>query len=514
MSLVSALFLVFVAAVVLLYYVLPKSFRFWVVLAASLAFSAFLGCYTLLFVLISAVLCYVGGLLSGPSKKTALRNAATIVTVVINIALLCAVKYYNVIGLAAERLNLMFGAVNGANSFFLYAVPVGMSFYVLQTTGYILDCRWEKIAPEKNFFKVLLFSTYFPQLMSGPMNTYASLSAEFEKAKEVKFDFSRISDGAVRVAWGFFKKLVIAERAAIVVNKIYADHLTYTGWFIPLGVFFFAIQLYTDFSGCMDVVIGVSHMLGIELPENFNCPFFSKNVKEYWRRWHITLGAWLRDYLMYPVLKSTPLIKIGDWSKAKFGKKNGKKVPTYIALLILWFAVGYWHGGLWNYVIGSGILHFIYIVLGMIFEPWFKKIRPKIGADKLYFRIFQSVRTFILMLTGFVFFRSASVGDAVDMYAAIFRKSETAFNWTNFTATGMTLAHLIVLIVAVLIVCAVDAYKYQPSEDDQPRSAIAFLRSKGVVLLWAAFMVLVLATLIFGMYGLGYDSGSFIYARI
>ena len=514
MSLVSALFLVFVAAVVLLYYVLPKSFRFWVVLAASLAFSAFLGFYTLLFVLISAVLCYVGGLLSGPSKKTALRNAATIITVVINIALLCAVKYYNVIGLAAERLNLMFGAVNGANSFFLYAVPVGMSFYVLQTTGYILDCRWEKIAPEKNFFKVLLFSTYFPQLMSGPMNTYASLSAEFEKAKEVKFDFSRISDGAVRVAWGFFKKLVIAERAAIVVNKIYADHLTYTGWFIPLGVFFFAIQLYTDFSGCMDVVIGVSHMLGIELPENFNCPFFSKNVKEYWRRWHITLGAWLRDYLMYPILKSTPLIKLGDWSKAKFGKKNGKKVPTYIALLILWFAVGYWHGGLWNYVIGSGILHFIYIVLGMIFEPWFKKIRPKIGADKLYFRIFQSVRTFILMLTGFVFFRSASVGDAVDMYAAIFRKSETAFNWTNFTATGMTLAHLIVLIVAVLIVCAVDAYKYQPSEDDQPRSAIAFLRSKGVVLLWAAFMVLVLATLIFGMYGLGYDSGSFIYARI
>ena len=514
MSLVSSLFLAFVAAVVLLYYILPKSFRFWVILAASLAFSAFLGFYTLLFVLISAVLCYIGGLFAGPSKSNAIRNAAAIITVVINIGLLCAVKYYNVLGFAAERLNLLFGASEQANTFFLYAVPVGMSFYVLQTTGYILDCRWEKIAPEKNFFKVLLFSTYFPQLMSGPMNTYASLSAEFEKAKEVKFDFSRISDGAVRVAWGFFKKLVIAERAAIVVNKIYADHLTYTGWFIPLGVFFFAIQLYTDFSGCMDVVIGVSHMLGIELPENFNCPFFSKNVKEYWRRWHITLGAWLRDYLMYPVLKSTPLIKIGDWSKAKFGKKNGKKVPTYIALLILWFAVGYWHGGLWNYVIGSGILHFIYIVLGMIFEPLFKKIRPKIGADKLYFRIFQSVRTFILMLTGFVFFRSASVGDAVDMYAAIFRKSETAFNWTNFTATGMTLAHLIVLIVAVLIVCAVDAYKYQPSEDDQPRSAIAFLRSKGVVLLWAAFMVLVVATLVFGMYGLGYDSGSFIYARI
>ena len=514
MSLVSSLFLVFVAAVLLLYYVLPKSFRFWVLLLASLAFAAFLGFYTLLFVVCSAVLCYLGGLLAGPSNKTGLRNAATVITVVINIALLCAVKYYNVIGLAAERLNLLFGAVDGANSFFAYAVPVGMSFYVLQTTGYILDCRWEKIAPDKNFFKVLLFSTYFPQLMSGPMNTYANLSEKIEKVKEVKFSFERIADGAVRVAYGFFKKLVIAERAAMVVNMIYADHQTFTGWYVPLGVFFFAIQLYTDFSGCMDVVIGVSHMFGIELPENFNCPFFSKNVKEYWRRWHITLGAWLRDYLMYPVLKSTPLIKIGDWSKAKFGKKNGKKVPTYIALFILWFAVGYWHGGLWNYVIGSGILHFIYIVLGMIFEPLFKKIRPKIGADKLYFRIFQSVRTFILMLTGFVFFRSASVKDAIDMYAAIFRRGGAALNWPNFCASNMNLAQLIVLIVGVLLVFAVDAYKYRPSEDEEPKSAIAFLRSKSVVLLWAAFMVLLVATLVFGMYGLGYDSGSFIYARI
>ncbi|MCR4704080.1 MAG: hypothetical protein K5665_10515 [Saccharofermentans sp.] len=514
MSLVSSLFLVFVAAALLLYYVVPKNFRIWIVLAASLAFAAFLGFYTLLFVIISAVLCYIGGLLSGPSKKNGVRNASAAITIVINIALLCAVKYYNVLGLAAERLNLLFGATDKTNTFFLFAVPVGMSFYVLQTTGYILDCRWEKITPEKNFLKVLLFSSYFPQLMSGPMNTYANLSSEFEKAKTVSFSFDRIFDGAIRVAWGFFKKLVIAERAAMVVNMIYADHMTYTGWYVPLGVFFFAIQLYTDFSGCMEVVIGVSHMFGIELPENFNCPFFSKTVKEYWRRWHITLGAWLRDYLMYPVLKSEPLIKIGDWSKAKFGKKNGKKVPTYIALLILWFAVGYWHGGLWNYVIGSGILHFIYIVLGMIFEPVSKKIRPKIGADKLYFRIFQSVRTFILMLTGFVFFRSATVKDAVDMYAAIFRQGGAAFNWEGFSSSGMDLANLIVLTAAVLLVAAVDAYKYVPSEDAEPKSVIAFLRSKGIVLLWAAFMVLVVATLIFGRYGLGYDSGSFIYARI
>lgn len=513
MSLVSALFLVFVAAVLLLYYVLPKSMRLWVLIAASLAFAAFLGFYTLLFVVISALLCYIGGLLAGPSKSNTFRNVAAVITVVINIALLCAVKYYNVIGLVSERLNLLFGATDDTNKFFLYAVPVGMSFYVLQTTGYILDCRWEKITPEKNFFKVLLFSTYFPQLMSGPMNTYAGLSSEFEKAKNVKFSFERICDGAIRIAWGFFKKLVIADRALLTVNQIFGDHVNYTGLYVLIGVFFFAIQLYCDFSGCMEVVIGVSHMFGIELPENFNCPFFSKNVKEYWRRWHITLGGWLRDYLMYPLLKSEPLIKLGDWSKAKFGKKKGKQVPTYVALFVLWFAVGYWHGGLWNYVIGSGILHFIYIVLGMVFEPLFKKIRPKIGADKLYFRIFQSVRTFILMLSGFVFFRSATVADAIDMYAAIFRRG-AALNWANFSASGMDLSNLIVLIAAVLLVAAVDAYKYRPSEDEAPRSATALLKSKGSVVLWAAFMILAVATLIFGMYGLGYDSGSFIYARI
>jgi len=513
MSLVSAVFLVFVAAVLLLYYVVPKSVRLWVIIAASLAFAGFLGFYTLLFVLISAVLCYAGGLLAGPSRSNAARNAATVITVVINIALLCCIKYYNVLGFAAQRLNLLFGATEDTNTFFLYAVPVGMSFYVLQTTGYILDCRWEKIAPEKDFFKVLLFAAYFPQLMSGPMNTYANLSSEFEKAKDVKFSLGRISDGAVRVAWGFFKKLVIADRAAMTVNQIFGDHQTFTGWYVPIGVFFFAIQLYCDFSGCMEVVNGVSHMLGIELPENFNCPFFAKTVREYWRRWHITLGGWLRDYLMYPILKSAPLIKIGDLAKAKFGKKRGKKVPTYIALFILWFAVGYWHGGLWNYVIGSGLLHFVYIVLGMIFEPLSKKIRPKIKSEKLYFRVFQSVRTFILMLTGFVFFRSATVADALDMYAAIFRKG-AALNWENFSSSGMDLKNLTVLAAGLVILIIVDAYKYRPSEDDLPRSFTAMLRGKGVVLLWAAFMLLTVATLLFGMYGLGYDAGTFIYARI
>ena len=230
----------------------------------------------------------------------------------------------------------------------LYAVPVGMSFYTLQMIGYVLDCRWERIAPEKNFLKYLLFATYFPYLTSGPMNTYAALSAELDKSKEVRFSITRLKEGSIRIAWGFLKKLVIAERAATLVNASYGDHKTYTGIYVLLGVISFAVQLYADFSGCMDVVLGTSHLLGIDLPENFNSPYLALSIREYWQRWHITLGSWLRDYLFYPILKTPLFIKIGDISRKAFGKKKGKKVPVYLAMLVLWFAVGYWHGGLWK----------------------------------------------------------------------------------------------------------------------------------------------------------------------
>lgn len=514
MSLVSAAFLGFILLATLVYYVIPGKTRQVWLLILSIAFCCAGGFYTLVFVLVSAVTTFTGGALSAKKTKPALRNVFCAVAVIFNLALLIAVKFYGVMDLIADKLNAFLASGTQTGTFMLFVVPVGMSFYTLQMIGYVLDCRWERIAPEKNFFKYLLFASYFPYLTSGPMNTYAVLSAELDKSKEVRFSITRLKEGSIRIAWGFLKKLVIAERAAALVNASYGDHDTYTGIYVLLGVISFAVQLYADFSGCMDVVLGTSHLLGIDLPENFNSPYLALSIREYWQRWHITLGSWLRDYLFYPILKTPLFIKIGDISRNAFGKKKGKKVPVYLAMLVLWFAVGYWHGGLWKYIIGSGLLHCFYIVSGMMAEPLFAKIRPVIKADKAYFKVFQIVRTFFLVLLGFVFFRSANVPDAIDMFRAAVRSGGIAFDIQGIMGMGISLPDLIVLVLGVILLAAVDIFKYREKETDTPRSVLELINKGGILAGWAVFVILVLLVLVFGKYGLGYDSGAFIYARI
>ena len=512
MSLVSAAFLAFVAITALIYYLVPGGARRWILLVASLAFCASCGFYSLVFVLLAAVTTYIGGLLAGPSKSKGLRNVAAVITVVLNLGILCSVRYYGVIGMFAESLDKVLAVSAGTRSFMHYVLPVGMAFYTLQLIGYTLDCRWERTAPEKNFFRYLLFATYFPYFTSGPMNSYADLSIKLDGSRDARFSFDRLKESAIRIAWGFFKKLVIADRIAVIVDKIYADHATYGGLYVFIGAAAFAIELYADFSGCMDVVLGTSHLLGIEMPENFNSPFLAHTIREYWQRWHITLGGWLRDYLFYPMLRTSVFIKIGDVSKKLFGKKRGKKVPTYFGLIILWAAVGYWHGGLMKYVIGTGLLHCFYIILGELVEPVSVKLRKVLHSEKLPYKIFQTARTFFLICLGHIFFRAVNVPDAVEMYKAIFRPFTINGEW--IASLGLDTPNLIVLFVSFAVLVAVDIYKYRERQDEEPRLVLKSLGSKPVLVNWAVFMLLATAVLIFGMYGLGYDSGAFIYARI
>ena len=512
MSLVSAAFLAFVAITALIYYLVPGGARRWILLVASLAFCASCGFYSLVFVLLAAVTTYIGGLLAGPSKSKGLRNVAAVITVVLNLGILCSVRYYGVIGMFAESLDKVLAVSAGTRSFMHYVLPVGMAFYTLQLIGYTLDCRWERTAPEKNFFRYLLFATYFPYFTSGPMNSYADLSVKLDGSRDARFSFDRLKESAIRIVWGFFKKLVIADRIAVIVDKIYADHATYGGLYVFIGAAAFAIELYADFSGCMDVVLGTSHLLGIEMPENFNSPFLAHTIREYWQRWHITLGGWLRDYLFYPMLRTSVFIKIGDVSKKLFGKKRGKKVPTYFGLIILWAAVGYWHGGLMKYVIGTGLLHCFYIILGELVEPVSVKLRKVLHSEKLPYKIFQTARTFFLICLGHIFFRAVNVPDAVEMYKAIFMPFTINGEW--IASLGLDTPNLIVLFVSFAVLVAVDIYKYRERQDEEPRLVLKSLGSKPVLVNWAVFMLLATAVLIFGMYGLGYDSGAFIYARI
>ncbi|MBO4580270.1 MAG: MBOAT family protein [Clostridiales bacterium] len=508
MSLVSAVFLGFVAVVALIYYLLPNKAKPYVLLAGSVAFLAVAGAWTLGFVLFTAITTFFAGKIAAGKGEGRSKTVAAVIAIVINIALMCAVKYYGVLDLITTDINNVTKAADG--SFLAVAVPLGMSFYTLQMTGYVLDCLWGIIPAEKNFFKYLLFACYFPYMTSGPLNHYGELSKEF--TKPITLEYENIRKGIVRIAWGFFLKLVIAERASVIVNAVYGDHQTYTGPFVLLGVTLFALQLYTDFMACMEVAIGTSYIFGIKLPENFNSPYMALSIREYWQRWHITLGTWLRDFLYYPLLKSAPFIAIGDKAKKAFGKKNGKKVPVYLAMLVLWTAVGYWHGGLWKYVIGSGLLHCFYIVGGMIAEPLFAKMRKPFKPDKLPYKIFCGVRTFVLVLIGFFFFRAANVPDALQLFRALFTAG--AMPEGGILATGISLPDIIVLAVSTVMLIAVDIYKFRPDQNAEPRLVTDLTGKLPVAVRILLLALLIIAIAVFGKYGLGYDSASFIYARI
>ena len=534
MSITSFPFFFFVCAVLLAYFLVPKRFQWIVLLAASCAFYLSYGAKYILYVLFTSTSVFLAangmqkitdeqraflkgeGKALGKEEKNACKaknkqrkKRLMLCALLANIFLLCLFKYAH---FALEQLNALLGLVGAGliEDRLRLIAPLGISFYTFQMVGYLLDVYWGNVEAEKNWFRTLLFCSFFPQMTQGPISEFGTLSAEL--FAEHDFSYRNYSWGMQRMAWGFFKKLVIADRIAVVVNAIYGDHAKYGGLYVFIGAACFAIQLYADFSGCMDVVLGASHLLGIEMPENFNSPFLAHTIREYWQRWHITLGGWLRDYLFYPMLRTSVFVKIGDGAKKLFGKKKGKKVPTYLGLIILWAAVGYWHGGLMKYVIGTGLLHCFYIILGELVEPVSVKLRKALHSEKLPYKIFQTARTFFLICLGHIFFRANNVPDAVMMYKSIFQPF--SMSKETLALLGLDTGNLIVLLVSFAVLVAVDIYKYREKQEEEPRLVLKSIASKPVIVSWAVFMVLAVAVLIFGMYGLGYDSGAFIYARI
>ena len=232
----------------------------------------------------------------------------------LNLGILVLLKYLNFLVYTGRALGQMAHVEVPLKEISIVA-PLGLSFYTLQVLGYLIDVSRGTCGAQKNLVKYAAFSCFFPQLVTGPINRYGAMSESLYAEK--KFDYNRVTFGLQRIAWGFFKKLVISERMAVLVNTIYGDWHTYSGLYIVFGTVCFAFQLYTDFSGAMDVAMGVSEALGVRLEENFETPFFSRSLSEFWRRWHISLGGWMKDYVFYPLLKSDLFIRIGDMAKGK-----------------------------------------------------------------------------------------------------------------------------------------------------------------------------------------------------
>ncbi len=520
MGITSFYFLCFFAILLILYYVLPGRMQWGLLLVCSVAYYLLSGNGILIvYPVVSVTVCYAGiRLLSASSgqedKQDSIqeggqdgrrRRMILIMTILVNIGILVVLKYVNFGIYTIDGIARLFGSSDELIKSVDFLIPLGVSFYTFSLLGYVVDVYYGIAEPQTNYFKLMLYGMYFPVIISGPILKYREHGEQFFIPHQ--FDYRRVTRGLQRMLWGFFKKLVIAERLGMLVDTVYGGYAGYPGAYIWVATACYAFQLYTDFSGCMDIVLGMSESFGILLPENFQTPFFAGSIAEYWRRWHITLGVWMKEYVFYPVLRTKFFTNLNKSWKNKFGKKRGKQYATFAAMFVLWLTVGIWHGGDWKFVIGSGLLHWFYIVMEELLAPPCARLMEKwhIDAGGKAVRAVRVVRTFFLVCIGDLFFRAESVGDAF----AMLRGAVTVWNpsvlWDgSLLQLGLDLIEAVIVIAALFVLYAVSIAQNKGSVRER-------IAGKALVIRWAIWYALLFAVILLGCYGPGYSAGEFIY---
>lgn len=509
----SLSFLVFLAILFAVYYIVPCKFRWVLLLVFSGVFYAFAGLSGFIFIGITIVTTYFSAFfmgklqasrdaylkstpnLSRSEKKEYKERIKTkmrfylIPCLIINFGILALIKYI-LAGKGFFGINLI--------------LPMGISFYTFQTMGYLIDVYRGKAIAEKNIFKMALFTSYFPLLVQGPISDYNKLKETLYTPKP--FSGKEFLFGFERVLWGYFKKLVIADRLLAAVTTIIADPNEFSGAYALFGMILYAIQLYADFTGGIDITIGISQMLGIRLQENFNRPYFSKNITEYWRRWHISLGEWFKEYLFYPVSVAKPMLKLSKFSREHFGDAVGKRVPVYISTIFVWFTTGVWHGRGLNFIVW-GLGNCIIILISQELSPLYKKFHSKVPSLKRTapYKTFEIFRTIFILSSLRMLDCYRDVPLTFRMFGGIFTQGKYAeLIEGGFLNLGISLADYIVVGLAVIFVFSISVYQRKHPIRETLYNKRPFTQC-------AAIALLLIIILVFGAYGVGYDSSQFIY---
>lgn len=482
MGLTNLTFFLFCFISLVVYYLLPKRFSYIALLLSSIIFLFYndLTITNVSYVLLILLTSYISGILM--KKFESKKKIIMIFSVLIILFELAFLKYSN---LLIRTSNILF-----KTNFSLLenSSPLGLSYYSLMMIGYIINVYWGSTKEEKNPLKLATFMSYFPTLTSGPFIKYEDIKDNLEHRN--KFNINNIIDGLIRTLWGLFKVLVISTRLNIFVSTIYGDVGSYNSLIVFLSIILYTFELYTNFSGSIDIIMGISKMFGITLPENFNNPFASETITEFWRRWHITLGEWLRNYIFYPLLKSNAMQWLTKKCKDLFGKK-GKKIPIFISMFILWLTIGIWHGGAYKFILASGILQFVFI----FFEDITDSVNKKCSLPIKCFRI---LRTFILFSLSMVFFRATTIGEGVNILASLSDFSG------SLNINFMSIIDYIIIGISILTLLIVDNTNEKINEIKE-KIGIQYKLS-----LIFSFIIIIL---LFGKYGLGFVSSDFIYGK-
>lgn len=519
MGLTSFAFIIFCIVTVFVYYMLPYRMRWIWLLAMNLVFYVSADTLQVAFIVMAACVSWSGswlitrnyqreelyfqnaeGLTKERKKKVKLingqkRKGILFIVVLLVLGQLVVVKY-NGIFLNNWGFFGFFG-----NSVQELVVPLGISFYSLFCIGYCIDVYRGQYTAEKSLLKYFTVVTFFPCISQGPFERYGHLSKQIFADK--KFDSQQMIFGAELMLWGFFKKMVIADNLSPFVTRVFQPDSGggYGGFFVIAAVFCYSIQIYVDFSGYIDIVSGVSRMLGISLVQNFNAPYFSKSVPEFWRNWHMSLGSWFKDYIFYSALRSSWCQRFVKKVGKVFPRKVSMNIATSVALFINWFLIGLWHGLEWKY-----ILHALYYGVIMILDIWMKPIYRTVNCSALFYRVFQVGRTFLVVCFAYILFCAENVSDFIfHLKEIIFYPNPQRFFSYELFSMGISRTKAVMLLFAVTVLFLVD---FLHVKGHNLRCELA---KKNIILRWFLLLGIIYAVILFGAYGSEYDVSTFIY---
>ena len=539
MAFFSWQFILFLTVSLAVFYIVPGRFQ-WMVLLASSAWYYVTGggLKACIYVLVTVVTTFAGAVIidnmqrqvdeklkgkgKGPDgaklsreEKKQLKAAGQkkkkrvlVLVLLINFGILIVLKYGYFLSTNLNGLLDRFHTP-GRLPEVSFLIPLGLSFYTFQTMGYLIDVYRGKYSAERNFFRMALFTTYFPSVLQGPINRYDDLSTQLYEPH--RFDDMQFREGLLRMLWGIFKKMIIAERAAIIVNEVFGNFeaCRYAGFTLFIGALLYGVQLYADFAGGMDIVFGASQMFGVHLKENFRQPYMARSISEFWQRWHMSLGNWMRDYVFYPIALSKPFAKMQKTLKKNVNPYFGKVFPSFLASFMVFVLVGIWHGANWKFVF-YGIYQATFVSTETLFEKPYADLRRlfRVREEAAGWKLFQMVRTLTILTIG----RYVDVVPDTQTVIRALRATFSTFNpWIFFDGSLYTLGvderNFGILILMIILVAAVDII------NERGQTVRGVIARQQFPFRWLVYLAAVAAVLVFGMYGPGFNMSSFIYAQ-
>ncbi len=479
----SCEFLIFFPIVICIFYVIPKKLRYiWLLISSYYFYMCWHPKYAILIAL-STIITYLCGLLIDNLQKNTYKKWIVFCCISINLPILIFFKYFTWL---LDSFNSVFNTQ--INIPFSIILPVGISFYTFQALSYTIDVYRGEIPAERNFVKYALFVSFFPQLVAGPIERSKNLLSQLDCS--TSYSYQNFRKGSLLMLWGFFEKLVIADQLGIIVDSVFNHPQEHFGSSIVLASILFAFQIYCDFGGYSHIAIGAAQVLNIHLVNNFKQPYFSISIKDFWKRWHISLSSWFKDYLYIPL-----------------GGNHCSKPRKYINLLTTFLFSGLWHGASWHFVVWGGI-HGIYHILGELFMPIRKKIisLSRVKTNCFSFHLLQYISNFILVDFAWLFFRANSLSDAFFMCKQImfsFHPSEIVSK--EFWSIGLSTIQLGFLTIALIILLLVDVLH------EKKVSINSILANQNLYFRWCIYYLFILYILISLVQSFGVSANSFIY---